>query len=270
MKYLKFFIVSFFCVSCINNEVMEETTVSHVETNELDITSTVNDSIAYWTSLEYLKSIDLNISICECWKQNKYLFFSYDTVKMEMFLKSNLMHFGHDSEIILPMKKVGDGFKYDSTSNNWGIKNKEFKIPVNDTLILFDDGKPIFFVKKMYPVRDDQMNKIATDYNDIRSRFYEINSHLLLKYNKIDSVKSKNFLIEPKALKELILNGFVTAHCSDDYYYDGFTIKKDSIRTFQLIFKEKELLIFEHINGRGRFEKVKLDQIPSQTMTINK
>tara|TARA_B110000211_G_C14017657_1_gene526101 strand:- start:103 stop:885 length:783 start_codon:yes stop_codon:yes gene_type:complete len=259
MKNLFILIFSIFILSCKG--------ATEIKNNSEKTTpSTPQDSTALWVSVDYLNNIDSINSICDCWRKTKYHFLSYDTIKMELFLKSNLMHFGHDSGILLPIKKSDNSFLYDSTLNNWPVSSKQFTIPTNDTLKLLDDEGEILFVKKLYPIREK--DKPNNDYYNIGNRFYETSSHLLLKYNKIDQSKSTAILIEPDSLKQLIRDGFVTAHCSDDYYYDGFMIKTDTYRHFQSQFKDNQLIIFELTQGRNKGEKINLDLLPKQVIII--
>lgn len=183
MKFLYIFIFCWYCISCTNN-ASNENNYSLTDLKVESSNSIPKDSSDYWVSLDYLNSLDSAISICDCWKQNKYHFLSYDTTKMELYLKSNLLHYGHDSEIILPMKKSEFGFKYDSTLNNWPIPNKEFAIPTNDTLKLQDGGKEFLFVRKSYPISDKQKDILNNSYSEIRDLFYNTSSQLLMKYTK--------------------------------------------------------------------------------------
>ena len=91
------------------------------------------DSSEYWVSTDYLSSLDSVTSICDCWRNNKFHFLRYDTVKMELFLKSNLLHYGHDSEFTLPLIKTKNGFQYDSTVNDWKAPFREITILSNDS-----------------------------------------------------------------------------------------------------------------------------------------
>ena len=95
-----------------------------------------------------------------------------------------------------------------------------------------------------------------------------MNSHILLKYDQIDSSQTSDFLISIDSLRYHILHGGARAHCSDDYNLDGLSIKGDPFRHFELEFKSGSVTLYENKNGRNRYEKVDLDTLPKQTMII--
>ena len=254
------------CCSTNNSESGKNLAVK-VDSNNVTVTNT--DSVEIWVNTAYLETVKENISICDCWRKNKYHLFYYDTVNMQLYLKSNLIHYGHDSEIILPIFRTDSGFRYDSTLNDWPIEIKEFEIPSNDTLTLLDGNDYHSFIKMYLPIVKDSnsLNNPYFFYSDFRDFFYQLNSNLLLKYTDFDENRSSSLLIDPDTLNKFIRKGKVSGHCSDDYYFDGITIKNDSNRYFQLQFKKRELWMYEH-SGRDRYKKLYLDTLPRQIMLL--
>ncbi len=276
--YYFLLVVSLISCSSTQSDNVIDTTISSTSSDNENITNPENltdsqlDSIELWVSIDFLNLIEKEISICNCWKQTKYHLLFYDTTKMELYLKSNLMHFGHDSEIILPLLKQGDTLKYDSISNDCSAQSREFKIPSNDTLNLIEGTNNYQFIRKTYTF-DSSENKLSGNqliYYRIRDLFYQLNSLILLKYTVLDSVSSSSTLITPDGLKELINDGKVTGHCSDDYYYNGITIKNKSTRHFHLVFNKGELILYDEKQGRDKGQELNLDTLKNQIMLLDK
>jgi hypothetical protein len=225
----------------------------------------LSDSSFIWINAGFLNSMNENISICDCWRDNKYQLLYYDTIEMELYLKSNLMYFGHDSEFILPISKTDNRYIYDSTIYESFVERKEFEVYSDDSLILIEGNSSYKFVKKYFPVKAGQKQEFYSDFSDL---FYQYSSYTLLKYQTIDTVRSSYELISPEILRNNILNGLTSGHCSDDGYFDGLTIEGDTNRYFELRFSKEELVLYENY-GRNRYEKLDLNSLPKQVMIID-
>lgn len=224
-----------------------------------------NDSVQVWLNVDYLESLEKGVSICTCWKKTRYQLVYFDSVKMELFLKSNLMHFGHDSEFLLPVKKLGRKFLTDTLSYEWPIEMKEFEIIDVDTMVLSESGKDYRFIKTYFPKSSNSTKQNTTDYNGLVESLYAYNSRTLLAYKNLKKELSSTTLVSIDSLKNLIFSWKVSAHCSDDFFYDGMTILSDPMRHFELKFDESEVIMYEN-NGRGRYQKLNLDTLPKQVM----
>lgn len=226
------------------------------------------DSLVVWVSQDFETAIQKDISICQCWKNTKYHLLHFDSVNSELYLRSNLMHHGHDSDLIFPLKKAGNYFVYDSTLNDWPVREKRFQIPQGDTLILFDGDQAYGFHQRVLPF-NAAAKKHLSKYAFLRTLFYKLNSQLLLKYEHLDAAKSVDELFTYQELKSLIKSGKVQAHCSDDFHLDGITVTGDTNRYFQLEFSPNQVTFFEH-KGRNKGETLNLPELPKQVMTITK
>lgn len=266
MRLINFLIITLLLISCKANSSKDKIDGNTNSTKNKSIAKKKVDSIDVWINTSYYESIDENISICDFWRENRYQLLYYDKVKMKLYLKSNLMHYGHDSELVLPIKRYKNGYRYDSTLNDWQVEPKEFQKLSKDTLVLLDEKKTYKFVRKTFLSKLDS-NIFYSSY--LRNIFYELNSHLLIKYNKLDTIKSTAIFVKPDVLKKMILNGLVTGYCSDDYNYDGITIKKDTIQNYHLQFNKDELILYEDI-ARDRYEKVNLKNLAKQVLSIRK
>lgn len=248
--------------------------ISDVQTTKRTTTKTITehlapaDSFQVWVNVDYLKSLESGTSICNCWKQNRYQLAYFDTSKMELFLQSNLMHFGHDSGFTIPIKKTGNRYTPDTTRYNWPVEHKEFEILDADTLVLTEGKITYKFIEKSFPKKTNtKTNSPLTDF-DFTMLVYQLNSHAILNYMHLVPERSSSVLIDPDSLKNLIKQGKVNAHCSDDYYFDGMTIDAGNLRYFDLQFNKNELIIYEN-EGRGRFQKRDLSTLPKQVMSKN-
>lgn len=274
MNYVKLiFILSIFIFSCSADNKSELTnadspkTEIKVESNLIEPNENEQDSLIIWVSNDFEKSLSKDISICDCWRGIKYHLMYYDTTKMVLYLKSNLMHYGHDSDLIFPIRKTGDKFRYDSTLNNWPEKPKEFTLPTKNTLTLLDGDETYTFSKRVFKFEKDTSKNHFSVYSKLRDIFYYLNSEILLKYNVVDTLKSTHDLITIEKLHNLINLNKVSAHCSDDYNLDGITIKENENRYFQVVFGKREITLYEN-KGRGRYEKLNLDSLPNQVLRV--
>lgn len=264
------FVLSLLMLSCSTKEgskSFEDSTTNLSENEVISDSTDLNDSLIIWVNREFENKLKEDISICDCWREIKYHFLYYDTVKMELYLKSNLMHYGHDSELIFPLKRFGNRLKNDTTSQAWPTKNIEFNIPVNDTIRLMDGDEPYTFVKRVFKYEKDTSQKYFFVYSKLSDIHYILNSYILMKYNVVDAAASSHHLIDLPELKQLVLNQKVSAHCSDDYYYDGITIKTDESRYYFLEFEQGMVSLFEFSN-RNRYEKLNLDTLPKQVIIV--
>ena len=274
MNYIKLiFILSLFIFSCSAENKSEPADADlseaeiKVESNLIQPNKNEQDSLIIWVSNDFKKSLSEDISICDCWRETKYHLMYFDTTKLELYLKSNLMHYGHDSDIIFPLRKIGDKFRYDSTLNNWPEKPKEFTLPTTNTLTLLDGDETHTFSRRVFKFEKDTSKNHVSVYSNLRDIFYWLNSEILLKYNVVDTLKSTHDLITIEKLHTLINLNKVSAHCSDDYHFDGITIKENENRYFQLVFGEGEITLYEN-KGRGRYEKLNLDSLPNQVLKV--
>lgn len=276
MKSTKYiFILAILIYSCSTDKNSEKVSsnfhpkieVTTFENQKVPTNHFVQDSLTVWVNADFENSIHKDISICNCWKEIKYHILHYDTIKLELYLKSNLKHYGHDSELIFPLKRTGNTFRYDSTLNSWPVQAKEFVIPTNETLTLLDGNQSYVFNKRVFKYARDTTKKHFFVYSQLSDIFYNLNSHLLLKYNEVDSIKSTHDLIALEKLKQLINSNKVTAHCSDDYGLDGITINDSTNRYFELVFGQGEVSLYEN-KGRARYEKLELDSLPKQVLRI--
>ncbi|NME72358.1 hypothetical protein [Flammeovirga aprica] len=186
---------------------------------------------------------------------------------MKLYLKSNLMHFGHDSDLIFPLKRTGDTFRYDSTLNNRPEQPKEFTLPTKNTLTLLDGDETHTFSKRVFKYAKDMSKNHLSVYSKLSDIFYWSNSEILLKYNVVDTLKSTHDLISIEKLQNLINLNKVSAHCSDDYNLDGIIIKEKENKYFQLVFGQGEVTLYEN-KGRNRYEKLNLDSLPNQVLRV--
>lgn len=274
MNYIKLiFILSIFISSCSgdNNSELADVDSSEteikVESNLIEPNKNGQDSLVLWISNDFKKSLREDISICDCWRETKYHLMYFDTTKMELYLKSNLMHYGHDSDLIFPLRKTGDKFRYDSTLNNWPEKPKEFTLPTKNTLTLLDGDETHTFSKRVFKYEKNKSKNHFSVYSNLRDMFYWLNSEILLKYNVVDTLKSTHDLITIEKLQNLINLNKVSAHCSDDYNLDGITIKENENRYFQLVFGKGKVTLYEN-KGRDRYEKLNLDSLPYQVLRV--
>jgi hypothetical protein len=70
------------------------------------------------------------------------------------------------------------------------------------------------------------------------------------------------------SLRELISGGFVKAHCSDDFYFDGMTIEVGELHYYHLAFAPGKVIIYAERKDKGRGEEIDLTSLPKQTMVI--
>jgi len=274
MNYIKLiFILSIFIFSCSADNKSELANAGSLKT-EIKVESYLvepnkneQDSLIIWVSNDFKKSLSENISICDCWRKTKYHLMYYDTTKMELYLKSNFMHYGHDSDLIFPLKKTGDKFRYDSTLNNWLEKPKEFALPTKNTLTLLDGGETHTFSRRVFKFEKDTAKNHFSLYSNLSNVFYWMNSKILLKYNIVDTLKLTDDLITIEKLHHLIDLNKVLAYCSDDYNLDGIIIKENKNRYFQLVFGKGEVTLYEN-KGRDRYEKLNLDSLPNQVLRV--
>lgn len=217
-----------------------------------------NDSIDVWVNTLYLHSLEKEISICDL-KKTRHILLYFDSTQMKLLITS-----GNDSEIIIPMKKIGDRYLYDSISNYLPIESIEIEMITKDTLILNEPKYSNKFIRKKFPF-DNKFNVLNNfDFSDAIS---QLNSHLIIKYKKVDSLRSTSLFIEPDSLKKMIHNGMVDGYCSDDFYDDGITIRNDSIQYFEVQFDEGQITLYKH-SGRSKGEKLNLDSLPKQIIRI--
>ncbi len=275
MNFIKYiFIISIFISSCSGNKKSDpdvvgssETEMTAAESNVIQPDKNKQDSLIIWVSNDFKRLLSEDISICDCWKETKYHLMYFDTTKMELYLKSNLMHYGHDSDLIFPLRKTGNTFRYDSTLNNWTEQPKEFTLPTNNTLTLLDGDKTYTFSKRVFKYAKDRSKNHFSVYSNLKNIFYWLNSGILLKYDVVDTLKSTHDLITIEKLQEFINLNKVSAHCSDDYNLDGITIKENENRYFQLVFGQGEVTLYQN-KGRNRYEKLDLDSLPRQVLRV--
>ncbi len=223
----------------------------------------------YWVNLDYLESLEKEISICDCWRQNKFLLLYIDFEKLELIVHSNLFYAGMDTQEILPL--IADGQKFMTvTSEAWRFNEPiYFDRPYTDTLEIAMGQSKYKFVKKKFELKN-QNSKSGGDSNssNLFDFSHQLNSHILLKYNLLDTIESTSILIPVDSLKKLIVGGFVNGHCSDDFYFDGITIEVGELHHYHLEFTPGKVILYDERDGRGRHEEIDLKSLPKQIMRI--
>lgn len=232
--------------------------------------STIKPNYAeYWVNLDYLQSLEKEISICDCWRQNKFLLLYIDFDKPELIIQSNLFHAGMDTQEILPLIADGQKFMAD-ISQAWAFSEPiYFDRPYTDSLEIAMGQSKYKFVKKKFELKN-QISKslVGSNSSNLFDFSYQLNSHILLKYNLLDTIESTSILIPVDSLRELIFEGFVSAHCSDDFYFDGMTIEVGELHHYHLEFSPGKVILYDERQGRGRHEEIDLKSLPKQIMRI--
>ena len=232
--------------------------------------STIKPNYAeYWVSLDYLESLEKEISICDCWRQNEFLLLHIDFDKLEIIIHSNLFHAGMDSQVFLPLIANGQKFMTD-TSQAWPFSEPiYFERAYTDTLEITMGLEKYIFVKKKFELKN-QNSKTIVDLNswNLFDFSYQLNSRILLKYDLLDTTESTAILIPVDSLHDLILKGMVDGYCSDDFHEDGVTIHLNESRHFHLVFAPGKVILYQELIERGRGQKIDLTSLPKQTMLI--
>lgn len=227
----------------------------------------IEDSIVFWVSTDYEKALNENNSICECWSKSRFNLLYIDSVHSKITVLSNLKHFGHDSEFYISYSLSGNTFLLDSTYYDSRLRLSSFVLNSNDELTLYDDQRPYSFRKIIFKFEKEPNGKWYPE-SELSDYFYEKNSELLLKYNSIDTLQSTHDLISIEELHELIESGKVHLHCSDDFGYDGMTLHVEPYRYFHLEFRGNEVILYDELEGRGRYEKLDYSLLPKQVLRI--
>jgi hypothetical protein len=220
-------------------------------------------------SLDYLESLEKEISICDCWRQNEFLLLHIDFDKLEIILHSNLFHAGMDTQEILPLIADGQKFMTDTSQARRFSESIYFEKPYSDSLEITVGLEKYIFVKKKFELKT-QNSKTIDDSNsgNLFDFSYQLNSRILLKYDLLDTSESTAILIPVDSLHDLILTGMVDGYCSDDFHEDGITIHVNDSRHFHVVFAPGKVILYQELIERSRGQKIDLTSLPKQIMLI--
>jgi hypothetical protein len=221
------------------------------------------DSTDFWINTDYYKCITLGNDVCECLSKNEFVMLYLDYEKEKVLIQSSTYYFGLETTVYLDMKEVGDEKLVYTVAKQWPLSDSLVIVILDNKLTVGYKNDKIIFNRQILKTLD-----VPTTPKGIFSYDMEIwmqrnvlNSKSLLAFPYTDK-KPQLFSIDE--LKKLIENKKVTISCSDDFHYNSMWIKQDTIRYFQLEYRDNNVTIYELPKGRNRFENIKLEGLKKQ------